>query len=36
MPYAVIAAQADAEGFVEASCAAIFDALRPLIGGDGA
>lgn len=36
LPYAVIAAQADGEGFVEASCAAIFDALVPLLGGDGA
>lgn len=36
LPYAAIAAQADAEGFVEASCAAIFDALRPLLGGDDA
>jgi len=36
LPYAVIAAQADGEGFVEASCAAIFDALRPLLRGDGA
>ena len=31
LPYAVIAAQADAEGFVEASCAAIYQALLPLI-----
>jgi hypothetical protein len=33
LPYAVIAAQPDAEGFVEASCGVIFDALRPLLGG---
>ena len=36
LPYAAIAAQDDAEGVVEASCAAIFDVLRPLLGSGGA